>query len=100
MPSEPAYTDAERVAPKPKRNNGRTGSIHVRLDPDVKAQVEAEAEARGLTVNWLVARAVEDYLPRLIPADQFSLTRPEPRPLHEPSRAGGTMAEPPEGGTR
>jgi hypothetical protein len=30
---------------------------------------------RDLSVNFLVVRAVQDFLPRLIPADEFSLTR-------------------------
>lgn len=35
-----------------------------------------EAEARGVsTVNWLLTRAVEDFLERLIPAEELRLTR-------------------------
>jgi hypothetical protein len=34
------------------------------------------AEERDLSVNYIVVKAVEDYLPRLIPAEEFSLARP------------------------
>lgn len=29
-----------------------------------------------MSVNWLVNRAVADFLPRLIPADEIQWTRP------------------------
>ena len=34
------------------------------------------AEERDVSINWLVNRAVADFLPRLIPANELQWTRP------------------------
>jgi len=37
--------------------------------------VIAAAEERDVSVNWLMTKALEDFLPRLLPASEFRLTR-------------------------
>jgi predicted transcriptional regulator len=47
----------------------------IRLPPELLDQLREAAEDRDLSMNFLVVRAVEDFLSRLIPADEFRLTR-------------------------
>lgn len=47
----------------------------VRLKPDLHAKLRAEARARDLSVTYLLNRAVEDLLERLVPVDEWKLTR-------------------------
>jgi hypothetical protein len=42
----------------------------------VHAALREAAEDRDLTMNYLVVRAVQEFLGRLIPADELKLTRP------------------------
>ena len=56
---------------KPK---SRTATA-IRFPDDLHEQLVRAAEERDLSVNYLVVKAVQDYLPRLIPADQFTLTK-------------------------
>lgn len=51
-------------------------STGVRFDPALHARLVEAAEEREVSVNWLVNRAVADYLDRLLPADQIVWTRP------------------------
>lgn len=50
-------------------------NIGLRLPPDVHSSLQEAAEERGLSINWLVTRAVREFLDRLIPADEFKMTR-------------------------
>lgn len=59
----------------PKSNTYLTS---IRFPADIHEQLTQAADERDLSVNYLVVRAVRDFLPRLIPADQFRLTRDEP----------------------
>lgn len=47
----------------------------LRFPPELIERLREEADARAVSVNWLVVKAVEDFLPRLIPADQMTWTR-------------------------
>lgn len=47
----------------------------IRFSPELHELLAAEAEARDVSMNWLVNKAVEDYLARLIPADEMRWTR-------------------------
>lgn len=51
----------------------------IRFDPAVLERLHVEADARDVSVNWLVNRAIEEFLPRLVPADRLLLTR-DPAP--------------------
>jgi predicted transcriptional regulator len=50
-------------------------STAIRFPPGLHAQLEQAAADRDLSINYLVVKAVQDFLPRLIPAEEFSLTR-------------------------
>jgi hypothetical protein len=53
----------------------------IRLSPELHARLAQAAEERDLSINYLVNRAVTEFLPRLIPVEELwsSLTRrPEP----------------------
>jgi predicted HicB family RNase H-like nuclease len=47
----------------------------IRFDPELHKQLVAAAEDRDLSVNYLVNEAVREFLPRLIPAGEWRLTR-------------------------
>lgn len=47
----------------------------VRFPKSLHARLHEEAEDRELSANFLIVKAVEDYLGRLIPSDEFKLTR-------------------------
>lgn len=44
----------------------------VRLSPELHAELQAQAEERDVSVNFLINRAVEHYLRRLGPADPLA----------------------------
>lgn len=47
----------------------------IRFPPDLHEQLSAAAEERGLSVNRIVVEAVKDFLPRLIPVEEWRLTK-------------------------
>ena len=47
----------------------------IRFPEDLHEQLRVAAEERDLSVNYLVVKAVEQFLPRLIPAAELTLTR-------------------------
>lgn len=53
---------------------GRTATC-VRFPPELHRELVEAAEERDVSVNWLVVKAVEDFLPRLLPPDEIRLTR-------------------------
>lgn len=57
----------------------------IRFPPDVLERLREEADVRGVSINWLVSRAIEEFLPRLVPVDELRLTRDTPpRPPSPP----------------
>ena len=58
-----------------KTPKSRTATA-IRFPEAMHDELVRAAEERDLSVNYLVVKAVEDYLPRLIPADEFTLARP------------------------
>lgn len=48
----------------------------MRLPHPLMDELRQAAADRDVSVNWLVERAIADFLARLIPADQIQLTRP------------------------
>jgi len=46
-------------------------------------RLRAAADERGLSINFLVIKATEEFLERLIPADELRLTR-DPAPDTSP----------------
>lgn len=47
----------------------------IRFPTEMHEQLRVAAEDRHLSINYLVVKAVEDFLDRLIPADEIKLTR-------------------------
>lgn len=63
-PSTPPVTDPEKT------------STGYSLPTDLHNELREAAKARGVSASYLVQKAVEDYLPRLIPVDELTLVRP------------------------
>lgn len=57
-----------------RRPKQRTATA-IRFPEEIHDQLVRAAEERDLSVNYLVVKAVQDFLPRLIPADELTLTR-------------------------
>lgn len=57
-----------------KTPKARTATA-IRFPEELHDELVRAAEERDLSVNYLVVKAVQDYLPRLIPAEEFTLTR-------------------------
>lgn len=47
----------------------------VRLPVSLHEQLRVAADERNLSMNYLAIAAVRDFLDRLIPAEEFTLTR-------------------------
>jgi predicted transcriptional regulator len=47
----------------------------IRFPPDVHARLQEAAEDRDLSMNFLVVKAVEQFLDALIPAEEIQWTR-------------------------
>jgi predicted transcriptional regulator len=61
---------------------GRPATYHkarintaVRLPPELHERLLNEAGARDLSANYLMVRAIEEFLDRLVPVDEWKLTR-------------------------
>lgn len=52
--------------------------ITVRLDRQVHERLADVADDRGVSVNFLVCRALEEFLPRLLPVREIRWTRDDP----------------------
>ncbi len=48
----------------------------IRFPEELHDELVRAAAERNLSVNFLVTEAVRDFLPRLIPAEEFTLARP------------------------
>ena len=57
----------------------RPPTTTVRLGPELHNRLMDAATERGLSANYIVIAALNDFLPRLIPADELKLTK-EVRP--------------------
>lgn len=53
----------------------RSSATAIRFTPELHERLRVAAEERDLSVNFLVNRAVEDFLDRLIPVDEIRWTR-------------------------
>jgi predicted HicB family RNase H-like nuclease len=47
----------------------------IRFPEALHEQLKVAADERDLSINFLVVKAVEDFLERLLPAEEFRLTR-------------------------
>lgn len=53
----------------------RRRTTAIRLPEELHESLRQAAEDRDLSMNHLVVKAVQDFLPRLIPLDEYRLTR-------------------------
>ena len=47
----------------------------IRFPEELHERLKQAAEERDLSINFLVVKAVEDFLDRLLPVEEFRLTR-------------------------
>lgn len=47
----------------------------IRFPDELHERLKEAAEERGLSINYVVVKAVEEFLDRLIPIEEFRLTR-------------------------
>ena len=66
-------TEGKRKPGRPSM--GPRQSTVIRLKPELHEALTTTAAERDLSVNWLVNRAVDDFLSRLIPVEEMRLTR-------------------------
>lgn len=57
-----------------KDSNGRSATA-IRFPENVHERLRVAAEERNYSINFMVVKAVEDFLDRLIPANELKLTR-------------------------
>ena len=67
--------DPVRQVGRPRREPDDRVAMSIRLRPDTHARLLVATTERDVSMNWLVQRAVDDFLDRLIPADEIVLTR-------------------------
>lgn len=72
----------DRPPGRPKCHDTRS-STGVRFPPELLARLHEAAEEREVSVNWIINRAVTEFLDHLIPVDEIVLTRPRQRPSPE-----------------
>lgn len=60
---------------RPKVHHEQRVTTAIRLSRDLHERLTEAARDRQLAVNHLVVLAVEDFLERLIPAEELKLTR-------------------------
>ena len=53
----------------------RRTATAIRFPGEIHDELVRAAEERDLSVNYLVVKAVQEFLPKLIPADELTLTR-------------------------
>ncbi len=64
-------------APVGRPSKGDRISMGLRIPRELHARLEQAAMERDVALNWLVTRAIEDFLPRLLPLDEILWTRRE-----------------------
>jgi predicted DNA-binding protein len=47
----------------------------IRFPDELHDRLKQAADERGLSINYVVTKAVEEFLDRLIPIEEFRLTR-------------------------
>jgi predicted transcriptional regulator len=60
---------------RPKVHHEERVTTAVRLPASLHDKLRQAADERELSANYLIVRAIEDYLDRLIPAEEFTLVR-------------------------
>jgi predicted HicB family RNase H-like nuclease len=69
--------EAQVIASRRDRKPAReVRSLTVRLDPELFEQLERAAAERDLPLSFMVAKALRDFLPRLLPVEDMLIVRP------------------------
>lgn len=50
-------------------------NIGLRLPAELHDRLSEAADDRDVSINWLMTKAIEEFLDRLIPADEMRWTR-------------------------
>lgn len=61
---------------RPKVHGDRVTTA-IRLPTPIHSALQTAADEREVSFNFLVIKAIEDFLPRLIPVSELRLTRPD-----------------------
>lgn len=59
---------------RPRGNDTRVSSGY-RVSPELHERLQAAAAERDVSVNWMITKAIEDFLSRLIPVEEIKWTR-------------------------
>lgn len=59
---------------RPRQDDDRV-STSVKFPRDVYDELKAAADERVVSVNWLINKAIAEFLPRLLPVDEIKWTR-------------------------
>lgn len=54
---------------------GTTSQLNLRPSPDLKARLQAAADERDLSLDWLCCRLLSEGLDKLVPAGEFRVAR-------------------------
>ena len=65
----------EVMARSASANNETVSATAIRFPPELHEQLRKAAEERNHSINYMVVKAVEDFLSRLIPANELKLVR-------------------------
>lgn len=57
------------------KNTSVKSATAIRFPEELHERLRAAADERHFSINFMVVKAVEDFLDRLIPADELKLTR-------------------------
>lgn len=60
---------------RPRTEPADRRSTQIRFPTPMLDELHIAAAERDVSVNWLVNRAVADFLDRLIPVDEWKITR-------------------------
>lgn len=71
----PKTTPSTALSRHPDAEPEKTSSGYS-LPTALHAELQKAAKERGYSTSFLVQKALEDYLPRLIPVEELALVRP------------------------
>lgn len=63
---------------RPRIHHEKRITTAIRVPERLHERLTAAADERYVSVNYLVVRAIDELLRRLVPADDVELLRPEP----------------------
>lgn len=64
------------MSPRPLKSNPDKVATNVRLDPEVHTRLRQECNARMVSIQMMIERAVIEFLDRLVPLDEMTGKKP------------------------